>query len=268
MPTLLEMQTAMQKSIVYRDNDAVSVMLAEHVSSDRLDIYRNTFLFGLTKALQLCFPVVRKLVGDDFFEATAQLFIAEHPPRVAWLDRYGGELPEFLSSFPPAATIPYLGDVATLEWAVNCALHATDTERLDLTKLDAIRSEDQAHICFAANPSIQLLHLACPADEIWRAILAEDNDALGTIDIDAGSVHLLVERNIAGAGVEVERLSPTAWQLLSDLCAGRSIEAVIEAAGDLDVSAALAEHLALGRFTGFALLQHSVVPIEPTAGRG
>jgi hypothetical protein len=263
MLTLLEMQAAMQKSVVYQDNEAVSRMLAQRISRDRLEIYRNTFLFGLTKALRHCFPVVRKLVGDDFFESTVQLFITEHPPRVAWLDQYGGDLPEFLNSFPPAATISYLGDVAKLEWAVNCALHATDTEGLDLTKLNAIRSEDQARICFAANPSIQLLHLAGPADEIWRAVLAEDSEALGTIDIDAGSVHLLIERN--AAGVRVERLSLTAWRFLSDLCAGRSVEAAVEAAGNLDASAALAEHLALGRFTGFALSQDSLVPIEPTA---
>ena len=128
MPTLLEMQTAMQRSLVDQDSVAVSAMLADRVNPDRLDIYRNTFLFGLTKALQLGFPVVRKLVGDDFFDGTAEIFITDHLPRAAWLDQYGGEFPEFLRSFPPAASIPYLSDVAELEWAVNCALHAPDTE--------------------------------------------------------------------------------------------------------------------------------------------
>ena len=56
-------------------------MLADGSSPDRLDIYRNTVLVGLTKALQLNYPAVRRLVGTDFFDGAAQLFIAEHPPR-------------------------------------------------------------------------------------------------------------------------------------------------------------------------------------------
>jgi hypothetical protein len=47
--------------------------------AERLDIYRNTFLLTLTKALRLCFPVVQKLVGDEFFEGAAQVFIAGQP---------------------------------------------------------------------------------------------------------------------------------------------------------------------------------------------
>ena len=251
MPTLLEMQTAMQRSLVHQDSAAVSAMLADRVNPDRLDIYRNTFLFGLTKALQLGFPVVRKLVGDDFFDGAAQIFIVDHLPRAAWLDQYGGEFPEFLGSFSPAASIPYLSEVAELEWAVNCALHAPDTEPLDVAKLGVIQAEEQAGICFTANPSIRLLHLNYPVDIIWRAILAADDAALAQVDTDTGPVDLLIERN--SNGVEVDRLSAEAWRFLLDLCSGRSIEEALEAAGDFDCSIALAQHLALGRFVGFAL---------------
>ena len=135
MPTLLELQTAMQASLVHRDNEAVSAMLAGHIPADRLDIYRNTFLFGLTKALRLSFPVTERLVDEEFFEGAAQFFIAEHPPREAWLDRFGGEFPDFLRAFPQAKSIVYLGDVAELEWAVTSALHAADVARLDVAAL-------------------------------------------------------------------------------------------------------------------------------------
>src|SRR3989440_8257707 len=119
VPTLLEIQRAMRRSLVQGDSTAVSAMLAAQISPDRLDIYRNTFLLTLTKALRLCFPVVQKLVGDEFFEGAAQVFIAGHPPRAAWLDQYGAEFPDFLRAFGPAASVRYLGDVAELEWAVN-----------------------------------------------------------------------------------------------------------------------------------------------------
>src|SRR5258707_1547207 len=123
MPTLLELQTAMRASLVHRDNEAVSAMLAGHITADRLDIYRNTFLFGLTKAIRLSFPVTERLVGEEFFGGAAQFFIAEHPPREAWLDRFGREVSDFLRAFPHAESIVYLGDVAQIESAVNSALH-------------------------------------------------------------------------------------------------------------------------------------------------
>src|SRR5437660_5801224 len=124
MPTLLEMQAAMRQSLVHRDSAAASAMLSAQVRAERLDIYRNTFLLTLTRALRLCFPVVQKLVGEEFFEGAAQIFVAEHPPRSAWLDQYGGAFPDFLHAFSPAESVPYLSDVARLALAVSGALHA------------------------------------------------------------------------------------------------------------------------------------------------
>src|SRR5712664_982063 len=246
MPTLLEMQTAMQASLVHRDNEAVSAMLAGHIPADRLDIYRNTFLFGLTKALRLSFPVTERLVGEEFFEGAAQFFIAEHPPREAWLDQFGGEFPDFLRAFPQAKSIVYLGDVAELEWAVNGALHAADVAQLDVAALGAVRPEDQGRIWFVAHPSVSLPRLAYPVDAVWRAVLASDDEALGKVDIESGLVNLLVERR--ETGIEVERLDEQSWLFLSNLCAGQPIEAALDMAGDFDCSVALADHLTLGRF--------------------
>jgi hypothetical protein len=251
MPTLLEMQIAMRASLLHRDSQTVSAMLAANVPEDRLDIYRNTFVRTLTKALRLCFPATERLVGGEFFEGAAQIFIGAHPPRAAWLDQYGGELPDFLRSFPPAISIPYLGDVAALEWTVSGALHAEDAAPLDVAALGAIGAKDQARIRFVAHPSIQLLRLNYPADVIWHAVLDADQAALRSVDLGTGPIDILVERR--STGVEVERLDEQAWSFLAKLCAGASIETALDNAGDLDCAAALAEHLALGRFAAFEL---------------
>ena len=255
MPTLLEMQTAMRLSLVHRDTAAVAAMLAGHVAPNRLDIYRNTFLIGLTKVLRLCFPAIEKLVGEEFFEGAAQLFIAEHPPRAAWLDQYGGEFPDFLRAFGPASSVPYLSDVAKLEWAVNCALHSADTEPLETTELATVAPGDQGRICLIANPSIALVQFDYPADRIWRAVVARDDDALRAIDLKAEAVHLKVERG--AGGVEVIRLDISSWRFLAKLCEGESIEAALNDAQDFDSSfdcaSALAGHLASGRFCRFEL---------------
>ena len=252
MPTLLEIQRAMRRSLVQGDSTAVSAMLAAQISPDRLDIYRNTFLLTLTRALRLCFPVVQKLVGEEFFEGAAQIFVAEHPPRSAWLDQYGSAFPDFLHAFSPAESVPYLSDVARLEWAVSGALHAPDTEPLDINRLASISSEDQRRIRLIAEPSINLLYLAYPADAIWRAVLAGDDAELAAIDLACGHVHLLIERR--ATGVEVERLQAEPWQFLKRLCGGEPLAAAIDPNSEFGFASALAEHFSLGRFASFELI--------------
>ena len=251
MSTLLETQRAMRASLVGGDDRAAVAMLADGVGADRLNINRNTMVTGVTKALRLTFPAVHRLVGADFFEGAAVRFIAQHPPRAAYLDDYGAEFPEFLRSFEPAAALVYLGDVARLEWAVGRALHAADVEPLDLKRLAALAPQDQARVCLVPHPSVGLLAADYPVDAIWRGVLDEDDAALAAVALDAGPVRLLVERR--ATGVEVSRLDEAAWCFATALFdAGRSRSrwgAAGASAGTL-----LAEHLAAGRFVDFHLV--------------
>src|SRR5262245_13464321 len=78
----------------------------------RLAVYRNTALASLASALGLSFPVVRQLVGTEFFAATAQLFIRAHPPESAYLNDYGSGFAQFLRDYPAAGLLDYLPEVA------------------------------------------------------------------------------------------------------------------------------------------------------------
>jgi hypothetical protein len=269
MPTLLDVQRAMRAALIDGNDGAAIALLADGVPADRLDIYRNTFITGATRALRLSFPAVHRLVGDGFFAGAAAAFIAQQPPQAACLDGYGVNFPHFLRGFPPAATLDYLADVARLEWAVSHALHAPDAAPLDLMRLQALRPEDQIRVCFAPHPSVALLRLQYAADAIWRGVLDGDDAALAAVDLASGPVHLLVERG--AAGVQVSRLAAATWRFAAALCAGRPLADVFEefseAAGETLESpeAALAAHLAAGRFTDFRLADVHLPPGD-TAG--
>ncbi len=253
MPTLLEVQQAMRASLVARDDAAAASMLDATVSADRLNIYRNTFVAGLTRTLRLAYPAVDRLVGEEFFDGAAGFFIAQHPPRMAWLDQYGAEFPEFLLNFAPAASLAYLPGVARLEWAVNRALHAEDSEPLDLSRLGELALADQGRISFVPHPSVALIRSEHPVDSLWRAVLDRDDTALRALEMEGGSVHLLVERR--ESGVEVSRMAEPEWRFAADLCAGRPLEEACAAARNVDTSVRLAGHLALGRFIDFTLTE-------------
>jgi hypothetical protein len=273
VPTLLELQRAMRASVVDRDDVPAAAMLAENVPADRLNIYRNTFVTGVTKVLRLSYPAVHRLVGNDFFDGAAGLFIAQHPPRAAYLDEYGADFPQFLRGFRPAASLEYLADVARLEWAVNRAIHAVDIAPLNLarleTRLETLLPEDQARVCFVPHPSIALLCADCPVDVIWRGVLGDDDAALAAVDLETGPVRLLVERRTTG--VEVSRLDAAAWRFAAALCEGRPLADVFAVCPHPTLprergrvgwghEVQLAEHLAAGRFVDFRL-----APAEVTA---
>jgi hypothetical protein len=103
-----------------------------------------------------------------------------------------------------------------------------------------------------------LLRLDHPADDIWRAVLDSDDAALSTVNVDAGPVHLLVERG--AGGVNVLRLAESPWRFARDLIAGEMLEAACAAAPGVDVQAQLAEHLARGRLVDFHVAEATPAP--------
>jgi hypothetical protein len=259
MPTLLEIQDAVYRSLVQRDCGPAS----PHIRDDglapeaRLNVYRNTFIGSLTTALRLSYPAVHRLVGAEFFESAARLFIEAHPPRSACLDTYGADLPGFIASFEPAESLPYLPGVARLEWAVNTALHAPDTPTLDLSSFAALDPIHHDRVILVPHPAISLVREDYPVDAIWSAVLAQDDAAMASVELGSGLVWLLVDRRDGAVGVR--RIDEPPWHFLETLCAGQPALATIEAATEVDGTALLAEHLAAGRFARFELIENDDV---------
>jgi hypothetical protein len=251
-PCLHELQLALRRSIVEGDDGAAGLQIvgAGLAPRERLAVYRNTFGLTLVRALRLSYPAVERLVGAEFFEAAARDFIAGAPPRSSCLDEFGSEFPGFLERFAPAAALPYLAEVARLEWAVSRALHAPDAAPLDLAALAAVPVPEQAGLRFAPQPSLALLHSRFPADAIWRAVLDEDEAALAALDLSSGPAWLLVQRG--PAGLELLRLEEPLWRFVHALCAGHPLGAALAEHRGIDAPAALAGLLAQGRLAGFA----------------
>ncbi|MDE2360850.1 MAG: putative DNA-binding domain-containing protein [Betaproteobacteria bacterium] len=255
-PSLRDMQQAMRRSLLGHDDSIAAFVVDDGVAAtERLGIYRNTFVGVATRALRLNHPAVARLVGDDFFDATAQAYIVRHPPTSAWLDQYGDAYADFLAQWQAVASLPYLADVARLEWAVGRALHAPDAAAVDaatLASLAALAPEAPANVRFDAHPALQLVRTATPADAIWRAVLDRDDAALTSIDLAAGQRWLLVERS--NEGVDVVPMHEAGWNFTLALCAGETLQQALDAvaeAPDFDATTLLAQHFAAGRFTGF-----------------
>jgi hypothetical protein len=102
----------------------------------RFDVYRNNVAASLTEALATGFPVIAKLLGEDFFRAMAGVFLRAHPPGDPRLQLWGGRFPGFLARFEPVAHLPYLPDMARLELGLRQSYHAADAAPLPITGRD------------------------------------------------------------------------------------------------------------------------------------
>ncbi len=214
----------------------------------RFGVYRNNVMVGLTAALQSRFPVVERLVGADFFAAMARAFIAAHPPLSPLLLAYGDDLPAFIEGFEPAASLPYLADVARLEIARSRAYHAADAAPLDPATLAAIPPESLASLRFRPHPSLTILRSSHPVVTIWAMNAGEAEPApLKSWD---GEDAVVVRPEML---VEVRRLPPGGAVFLQSLADGAPLgEAAVralEASADFDLPANLAGLFEAGLFT-------------------
>ena len=138
-------------------------------ATGRFSVYRNNVVVGLIEALESSFPVIRKLLGDEFFMAMAGIFVRRFPPTSPVLSHFGKDMPEFLLSFPPLAHLPYLPDVARLEQLVRESYHEADAKPVSAEFIASLPPEKLSQTQLLMAPSIRLLRSDHPICSIWRA---------------------------------------------------------------------------------------------------
>jgi hypothetical protein len=243
MPSLRELQRGFAAAVIFGDRSAIprlGIVGSKLDARGRMAIYRNNVLANYRKALVATYPVVQALVGEAFFGATVEAFVRAHPSRRGDINRYGGELAQFLRSYAPARELPYLPDVARLEWAVDQAAIATDAERLDLASLAAVPETILGRLRFALHPSARFVVSPYPLFRIWQANQpGHDDDP--PIDLGEGGDVLLVVRGIDS--VAVQRLSPSAYAFLSSLAGQLALDEAVDRAVAADPAFDLSEAL-------------------------
>jgi len=142
----------------------------------RFAVHRNNVVSGLIDALADTFAVTQALVGQEFFRAMAGVFVRRSPPSSRLLVFYGDGLPDFIDSFEPARSVPYLADVARLELARVRSYHAADAEPMtgaavarEISRLVVGDAQGTALLRLALHPSLAALRSAYGIVSIWAA---------------------------------------------------------------------------------------------------
>lgn len=214
----------------------------------RFAVYRNNVAVALTQALADTFPVVKQLVGDEFFEAMAAVYWREQPPRSPVLARWGDGFADWLAGFAPAHSLPYLPDMARLELARVAAWQSADAQALPATALQARLADAGAlpQSRMALHPSCRVLRSAFDVHALWAAH-QHDGD-WPAIDLDRPCA-VLVLRDPADA-VLVIGLDDAAASFIGALLDGATFAEALQRAPGVDLVTALALLLRHGALVG------------------
>jgi hypothetical protein len=247
MPSLRELQRGFAAAVL---DDAASIgglgiVAAELNPGARIGIYRNNVLGNYRKAMAATYPVVRRLVGAEFFAAAIDAFVRVYPSTRGNVNRYGGEFARFLATYPPARELAYLPDVARVEWAIDQANIAADAAALDLAALAAVPEDALGKLRLALHPSVQLVASPYPVLRIWQAN-QPDHAGDERVDLAEGGDALLIARG--AQRVTIERLDPGAHAFLLALARDLELQDAVEHAlaveAAFDLPAALKAHVA------------------------
>lgn len=208
----------------------------------RFAVHRNNVVGSLVDVVAATFPVTLALVGRDFFRALARRFVVAAPPRSPVLADYGAGFADFVESFEPARSVPYLADVARLEWLRLHALHAADAEPLDRARLAQALGDPEslAAARLDLHPSLAVLVSPYAVFSLWAA--HQGVIALAEVDPYLGERVLVVRDALE---VRVIALAPGADVLLAALAAGAAFGAAAAQAIAVDPAFDLAAILAV-----------------------
>ncbi|MEQ1519080.1 MAG: DNA-binding domain-containing protein [Usitatibacteraceae bacterium] len=185
---------------------------------------------NLRGALKDIYPVTLAIVGESFFLRAADEFIRETPSRAGDLNRFGREWAAFLGAYPHAQELPYLADVARLEWAWHEAFHAADAAAFDLARLGEIPPENHGSLRFSLHPAVRFVDSKFPILRI-REVNQPGYAGELAVNWDVRAESLIVRRDIDdGMSVQVERIGATESLFLQALQRGETLESAADVA--------------------------------------
>lgn len=252
MPSLNELQASLMDALFERQHAVAAHLAADNVDPvRRIGIYANNLQHSLGAALAAVYPTVHELVGEQFFAGMASRYIRQHPSRSGNLQEFGAWMPDFIAGLEAAASLPYLADVARLDWAWHAVFHSVAAPACDagaaLSALAAAPEASRAAAQMRWQPAARLLASAHPVFSIWRwhQLPASERE---TLNLEAGAEQLLIYSH--AGDVHVMPLDAAEHGLLQAFNAGECLAAAAGAAlaadPQFDLAPALARHLANG----------------------
>ncbi len=237
----------------WREDESLERLIDVHdgCAAERLAVYVNAYPARIGDALEEQFPALAHIVGIEAFAGLVHRYIEAVPLHSYNLNDAGAELPQFLGADRLTGWLPFLPDLAQLEWRVARAFHAREHTPADPSAFVDWSVEDWTGAVLRFQPWVALVCCGWPIREIWDA--RETPRADIDIDLSNRPDRVLVRRS--GYTVLCESLDHTAARCLAALLEGQTLGRVTEAlaangSDPASVSASFARWMELRMITG------------------
>ena len=241
---MADLQSRFAQALADGDADGAGT-LGVHPRSG-LSLYRGNVNAAWERALASAFPVLRQLVGDEYFSGLARAYGRAVPMDDPDLNRFGAGLADFLTDFPGAAAYPYFPAMARLEWHIHRSHYASAPPRLTREALARLAPAQLDGLVLSLHPTVALFDSDWQVVSLWRAHQpSAEQDFPAEM---AGREWALVARPAWHAFARA--ISRGEWSLLTAIQRGGSFGAAIEAAlhadPEFDLAGSLQRILDLG----------------------
>ena len=231
-----ERQQALMNSLLRHDEEALQGWVSDAAARRQrgMQAYQANAGASAERALAASFPTVQALVGEESFAAMARAFWHANPPLRGDLAWFGEALPAFIADSEQLADVPYLPDVARLDWLLALVERAADG-KADAATLNLLAEADPSELCIELMPGVAVLASAYPVVSLWLAHQSGDEAATHRANVrnalaTGEGEHALVERaGWRGSALAVDAASAR-WT--SSLMRGDTLSRALTEAGD------------------------------------
>ncbi|MCA9522090.1 MAG: putative DNA-binding domain-containing protein [Myxococcales bacterium] len=191
---------------------------------ERLRLCRRAVIATLTDALERVYPACRALVEAEYFSSAARRYAFGTPAVSAERNDYGDRFADHLEMLPSIESMPYLPDLARLEWLWHRAANAAEDDPLTLDELLHIDFERRGRLRFSFRSSVGLLLSPYSVDTIFAAFLAQ-RPVPRLAATEGEPVRMVVWRNDA---LHIDRLNADEWRLMQGIGRHRTMAQISE----------------------------------------
>lgn len=163
---------AFEKNLTTGDTNAIADFLGERANPAFLRVYRNGYLKTCAEALAGNYPVVKALVGDDYFRDLARGYVDRHPPTRGTLVGYGEHFPDFVRQLEDEHGLEYLADAAAIDAAWLESYFAEEGAPLapaDIERMGA-EGDDVTAVRVHLTPHVQLVQIENSIVDTWTVL--------------------------------------------------------------------------------------------------
>jgi hypothetical protein len=182
--SLLELQRQFRAHLLDAPN-AIADRIGGDSAAAGLAVYHHAYRAQLVACLGDTYEKLWAWLGDDAFQAAAERYVADHPPKSWTLSDYGSAFPTLLAELYPDD--PEVAELASMDWALRRAFDGEDARPIGAADLGDVDWETAR---FRFTPTLQVfpIHTNCAA--IWNALALDETPPAATRLAEAAAMRV------------------------------------------------------------------------------